>query len=208
MVDERLEAIEAAYKAKDFPAFGVLTMRDSNQFHATCLDTFPPIFYLNEVSRRIIHLVHAYNQHAGRVQAAYTFDAGPNAVIFLEAQHVQEVMTLLLESFPPSSSSVPVPIKSSTPVRRDLTVDPALRAAAKLPLSSTPDDSIKMFYVSRVGGGTRVLGRDEALVDLTTGEPLRRASSAAPVQRRSWLPYAAVAAAGAAVAVAALASKR
>ncbi|TYZ58657.1 hypothetical protein PybrP1_003803 [[Pythium] brassicae (nom. inval.)] len=163
VVDERLEAIERAYKAKDFPVFGVLTMRDSNQFHATCLDTFPPIFYLNEVSRRIIHLVHAYNLHAGRVQAAYTFDAGPNAVIFLEEQHVQEVMTLLLESFPASPAAAPVPIKASAPVRRDLAVDPALRAAAKLPLSGVPDDSIKMFYVSRVGGGARVLGHDDAL---------------------------------------------
>lgn len=214
---ERLDAIETAYKAKDFPAFGVLTMRDSNQFHATCLDTFPPIFYLNEVSRRIIHLVHAYNHHAGRVQAAYTFDAGPNAVIFLEAQHVQEMMTLLLESFPSSSSSVPVPIKSSTAVRRDLAVEPALRTAAKLPLRDMPVDSIKLLYVSRVGGGARVLGQDEALVNLATGEPILRkptasraasASANRPVEKRVWLPYVAVAAACASLVVAAFTAKR
>jgi diphosphomevalonate decarboxylase len=28
-------------------------MADSNQFHATCLDTLPPIFYLNDTSRQV-----------------------------------------------------------------------------------------------------------------------------------------------------------
>ena len=32
-------------------------MMDSNSFHATCLDTFPPIFYLNDVSRAVIRVV-------------------------------------------------------------------------------------------------------------------------------------------------------
>ncbi|KDO31253.1 diphosphomevalonate decarboxylase [Saprolegnia parasitica CBS 223.65] len=99
VVDKRLHAIEAAYKAKDFETFGKITMMDSNQFHATCLDTYPPIFYMNEVSRSIIHMVHKYNEAAGRVQAAYTFDAGPNAVIFVEKKHTAEVMGLLLHHF-------------------------------------------------------------------------------------------------------------
>ena len=34
---------------RDFETFGQLTMADSNQFHATCLDTYPPIFYLNDI---------------------------------------------------------------------------------------------------------------------------------------------------------------
>jgi diphosphomevalonate decarboxylase len=28
-------------------------MADSNQFHATCLATLPPIFYLNDTSRQV-----------------------------------------------------------------------------------------------------------------------------------------------------------
>lgn len=52
-----------AVRRKDFPAFAELTMKDSNQFHATCLDTYPPIFYLNSVSQQVIHLVHHYNRH-------------------------------------------------------------------------------------------------------------------------------------------------
>lgn len=82
VVAGRLTEIENAFLRKDFETFGRLTMQDSNQFHAVCLDTFPPIFYMNDVSKSIIKLVHAFNEHAGHIQAAYTFDAGPNAVIY------------------------------------------------------------------------------------------------------------------------------
>ena len=42
LVAGRVAELEAAFLAKDFNKFGELTMKDSNQFHATCLDTFPP----------------------------------------------------------------------------------------------------------------------------------------------------------------------
>lgn len=82
VVQPRLEAIEKAYLAHDFETFGRITMQDSNQFHAVCLDTYPPIFYMNDTSKAIIRLVHVINAHFGEVRAAYTFDAGPNAVIY------------------------------------------------------------------------------------------------------------------------------
>jgi diphosphomevalonate decarboxylase len=56
VVEPRLKAIEAAYLVKDFAEFGKITMQDSNQFHATCLDTYPPIFYMNDVSRSIVQV--------------------------------------------------------------------------------------------------------------------------------------------------------
>lgn len=100
VVPARLEAIEAAYKAKDFDTFGRITMADSNQFHATCLDTFPPIFYMNDTSRYIIGLVHRLNKWAGRTVAAYTFDAGPNAVLYVLKDDTAFVLKLLLDHFP------------------------------------------------------------------------------------------------------------
>ncbi|KAL4174562.1 hypothetical protein KRP22_006499 [Phytophthora ramorum] len=174
LVPERMKTMERAILARDFKAFGTLTMQDSNQFHATCLDTTPPIFYLNDISRQIIRLVHRYNEQAGCVQAAYTFDAGPNAVLFVEEQHVQELASLVYHCFPTSSEMV---IESSilldrTPSNALLTrmeAKPDIGKAFQLP--HIPD-SVKMMYVSRVGGGTRVLSADEALVDAATGKPL------------------------------------
>ena len=42
-----------------FPTLSIV--QDSNQFHAVCLDTYPPIFYLNDTSKRIIQLVTRLN---------------------------------------------------------------------------------------------------------------------------------------------------
>lgn len=82
VVPERMAAIETAIQKRDFPAFAEITMRDSNGFHATCLDSWPPIFYMNDVSRAAVRLVHDINRAVGRTVCAYTFDAGPNAVIY------------------------------------------------------------------------------------------------------------------------------
>lgn len=43
-------------------------MQDSNQFHAVCLDTFPPLFYMNSTSQAVIELVHRYNQICQQVK--------------------------------------------------------------------------------------------------------------------------------------------
>ena len=82
VVPAAMKEMEKAIADKDFEAFAKVTMRDSNSFHATCLDTSPPIFYMNDVSRSAIRAVESINARAGRIVAAYTFDAGPNAVIY------------------------------------------------------------------------------------------------------------------------------
>lgn len=86
-VPARMKQMQTAISNRDFPAFAKLTMMDSNSFHATCLDTYPPIFYLNDVSRAAIKLVEHINTTAGKTIAAYTFDAGPNAVIYYLDEH-------------------------------------------------------------------------------------------------------------------------
>jgi len=82
VVPARMDAMKKAIVERDFETFAELTMADSNQFHAVCLDTTPPIFYLNDVSRAAIRVVEEINKKAGRKVAAYTFDAGPNAVVY------------------------------------------------------------------------------------------------------------------------------
>lgn len=82
IVPERINQIRETIKSRNFADFAVLTMKDSNSFHACCLDTFPPISYLNSESFDVIAAVHEFNAEMGRIAVGYTFDAGPNAVIY------------------------------------------------------------------------------------------------------------------------------
>ncbi|MEE6500463.1 hypothetical protein FKM82_003792 [Ascaphus truei] len=107
VVPERMAEMIESIRQRDFEAFGQLTMKDSNQFHATCLDTYPPIFYLNHVSQRVISMVHRYNAHYGQTKVAYSFDAGPNAVIFTLEQTVNEFVEVVKRCFPPESNGDP-----------------------------------------------------------------------------------------------------
>jgi diphosphomevalonate decarboxylase len=127
VVPKRLAEIEAAYLARDFETFGRLTMADSNQFHAVCLDSYPPIFYMNDISKQIIGLVHAINDVAGRIIAAYTFDAGPNAVIYTTKANAHHVLAVLMAHFP-AGDVTPKPYVSS----------PAAATAAEALISSLP----------------------------------------------------------------------
>lgn len=52
VVPKRIVDMEEAIKNRDFPSFARLACSDSNQFHAVCLDTSPPIFYMNDTSHR------------------------------------------------------------------------------------------------------------------------------------------------------------
>jgi diphosphomevalonate decarboxylase len=91
-VPTHMEAMEAAIKSRDFAKFAGVTMRDSNSFHATCADTYPPIFYMNDVSRAAIRAVETINAQVGKTVAAYTFDAGPNAVIYYPEEATEAVV--------------------------------------------------------------------------------------------------------------------
>ncbi|CCC67109.1 hypothetical protein NCAS_0A05510 [Naumovozyma castellii] len=82
VVPKRFIEMKGAINAKDFEKFAELTMKDSNSFHATCLDSFPPIFYMNDTSKKIIKLCHLINEFYKETIVAYTFDAGPNAVLY------------------------------------------------------------------------------------------------------------------------------
>jgi diphosphomevalonate decarboxylase len=99
VVPKRFEEMKKSIVEKDFPTFAELTMKDSNSFHATCLDSYPPIFYLNDTSKKIIKLVHAINEYYGEIVAAYTFDAGPNAVIYYLEENESKVFGFLYKLF-------------------------------------------------------------------------------------------------------------
>lgn len=104
VVPKRMVDISTAIEARDFDSFAQITMADSNQFHAVCLDTTPPIFYLNDTSRAIIALVQELNRASveanGSYLAAYTFDAGPNAVIYAPKENMPTVIAAVNKYFP------------------------------------------------------------------------------------------------------------
>jgi len=75
IVPGRMKEMERAILEKDYQTFGVLTMKDSDDFHAVCADTEPPIYYLKPISHQIIHMINSFNSFYGNVKAAYTFDA-------------------------------------------------------------------------------------------------------------------------------------
>lgn len=75
-------------------------MKESNQFHAICLDTYPPCVYMTDVSHSIVGLIHEFNQSEKETKVAYTFDAGPNACLYLLEKNVKRVLSFINQVFP------------------------------------------------------------------------------------------------------------
>lgn len=96
-VEQNLEQLRRALACKDFSQLAAVTMRESNQLHAICLDSAPAIVYLNAASFLIIEFVHVVNEVCGKATVAYTFDAGPNA--FLICEHASEMLVRRLLDF-------------------------------------------------------------------------------------------------------------
>merc|ERR1712166_1451617 len=134
-------------------------MQESNQFHATCLDTYPPIFYLNDVPRTIIRMVHAYNEFKGEVLAAYTFDAGPNAVIYTTDAHLVELTALMKNG-------------QAAEAAKAFTVNPALFAVCDPIHDPTVVQPVKYMYSTSSGPGARPMAASESLIDRSSGMPL------------------------------------
>ena len=90
-----IETVRDAILKRDLPRLLEAIMRESNNMHATMLDTWPPIMYLNDISKHIIYAIHDYNASVGEIRAGYTFDAGPNAHIYTIDKYVPEVKKAL-----------------------------------------------------------------------------------------------------------------
>jgi len=168
VVSKRMNIIEKAWLDKDFETFGRITMMDSNQFHATCLDTYPPIFYMNDISRSIIRIVHVYNEWAGEIRAAYTFDAGPNAVLYTLDKYAVEVGALMLKFYPGVSDEY----ISNSDFQKEaeaFQLDEGLvKAVEKTGREPTIGD-VKKIYYTKSGPGALSLGADRAIIDAETG---------------------------------------
>lgn len=160
-----MQKISEAIKARDFDAFARITMQDSNQFHAVALDTDPPIFYMNDVSRAIIALITEYNrvsvEQGGKIKAAYTYDAGPNAVIYTPKANVKEIVELIVKYFPQAEPfKDPFGLFGVNGVGEGRVVD-GFNAAVAKPFGV---GAVKNLIHTRVGDGPRVLGTEDSLL--------------------------------------------
>lgn len=104
VVPKRVEEMIKAIKERNFHQFAEITMKDSNQFHACCQDSYPPIKYMNDISWSIVRMIHKLNDFYGTNRLAYTFDAGPNACIYLLENEVDEFLTLVNHLYPNSAN--------------------------------------------------------------------------------------------------------
>ncbi|CAB4065700.1 MVD [Lepeophtheirus salmonis] len=140
-VPERMNRILEAVKNKDFERFAEIVMKDSNQFHAICMDTYPPNPYLNDTSHSVSSLV------------CYTYDAGPNACLFMPSSNVNLVAGYIQHFFPPSSKEDFIIGKTISPN----TLDKDLLQG--LEVKSHPN-GLKYLIATEIGDGPRLLSKD------------------------------------------------
>ena len=95
IVPKRLKAITEAIEAKDWNTLCEITMKESNSLHACCLDTYPPIFYMNETTKSICSLIHDLNGYFYEPVAAYTVDAGANCFLITKQAHLEFLLGVL-----------------------------------------------------------------------------------------------------------------
>ena len=87
IVIKNLENLKISLKEKDFNSLAETIIKDSNNFHACCRDSYPSFNYLNEQSEYIIKTVTLLNKLSERNICAYTFDAGSNAFLVYEMKN-------------------------------------------------------------------------------------------------------------------------
>ncbi|KAK1263091.1 hypothetical protein QJS04_geneDACA008479 [Acorus gramineus] len=176
VVPRRLIQMEEAIKKRDFPSFAKLTCADSNQFHAVCLDTSPPIFYMNDTSHRHVQLCFLVHR------TSYTYDAGPNAVLIAPNRKVAHLLLqrMLFYFPPPSEKELDSYVLGDTSIlqeaglhsRKDIE---ALLPPAEVKTNAPPQKytgDINYFICTRLGGGPVLLsGDDQALLNAETGLP-------------------------------------
>lgn len=90
LLPTRIREMKEAIEKRDFTSFGNLCMKEALEMHACCINA--GISYLNDQSWKIIRRIQEINKRKDdssdnikshdRIKAAFTFDAGPNPIIF------------------------------------------------------------------------------------------------------------------------------
>ncbi|ODV94257.1 hypothetical protein PACTADRAFT_35064 [Pachysolen tannophilus NRRL Y-2460] len=161
VVPNRFIEMKNSIIEKNFEKFAELTIKDSNSFHSVCLDSYPPIFYLNDTSKMIIKLINYLNEKNGKLIAAYTFDAGPNAVIYYLEEHESEVLGLLYKIF----NKVKIGWENYKNLNKLSNFD----NIAELETFDEIYKGVSRIILTQIGDGP--METEECLIDLETGLP-------------------------------------
>ncbi len=104
------KAIRLARKAiitKDEELLYHVLMRESNSLHAVMLDSWPPITYLNDESKKIMAAVDHLN--GKKLIAGYTFDAGPNGHVFTTQKNSLPALKAVKKAVPAAKAYISRP---------------------------------------------------------------------------------------------------
>ncbi|XP_023936265.2 diphosphomevalonate decarboxylase [Bicyclus anynana] len=162
-VPKRVDDICTAIQKRDFAKFAEITMKDSNQFHAVCLDTYPPCVYMRDISHSIVEVIHRYNEICGEVKVAYTFDAGPNACLYLLEKDVPEIISLIKQVFPTSNPEFIKGLSTQESQDRDF--------LNQFPIKPFEKDLLKYLIYTKVGDGLQEITDGSHLLDIN-GQPV------------------------------------
>ena len=97
LAEKHIEQLIKAINAKKFSDFAKMVIKESNQLHAICQDTYPTICYMNEYSRQVISLCTKLNREAANNEemVAYSVDAGSHVFVFTMKDNIEFVMAQL-----------------------------------------------------------------------------------------------------------------
>lgn len=93
---ELLPELIKAMKNKDYSTAWKIAMKASDGLHAVMLNSSPSINYMVEASFKIKDLINNLNKEKEEIIAAYSFDAGPNPIIFTTEQYEEEIKNSLI----------------------------------------------------------------------------------------------------------------
>merc|ERR1711976_16408 len=99
ILPKRLPEMREAIKSRNFDKVCEITMKDSNNIHAICRDTYPTITYMNDISLAIVRSVEKINKYFNKTVCAFTFDAGPNGFILLQKENCDLIAYLFTHVF-------------------------------------------------------------------------------------------------------------
>lgn len=170
-IPDKMKQMEEAIKQQDFQTFAEITMKESNNMHAVCLDTYPPLSYMSDTSRHIQHVIHAINDHHGQNKVAYTYDAGPNACLYLLEESVAMVLGMLLHVYPCQDSDKVKYVRGLQVIEEP----PPENLLSSLKVEPLPG-AISYMIHTKVGAGPQVLDSSQSLLD-ETGQPKDNANN-------------------------------